>query len=283
MKLPLLRSLLHLGRFDKPIGAVLLLFPCWWGVTLVQGVHVNFTLLALFTLGAFLMRAAGCVVNDLMDRDIDRQVARTKSRPLASGEVTVPQALLFLFILCAIGLWVLVQLPIICWVMGAIAVLLALVYPLAKRVLPFPQLILGLTFNMGIPIGVAAVSPQWAQPVVLWTYLAAIVWTIAYDTIYALQDIADDCRLGVGSTAVLFGNRVIPIVGLSYGIMHGLLGLVLYKMDSGPLGYLLILSSLGYILMKLRGLDRTNVDDSRRFFIANQTVGALVFLGLMLR
>ena len=149
-------ALLRLGRFNSPIGAFLLLFPCWWGVALVQGIYINFVLLTLFTLGAFVMRAAGCIINDLFDRDIDRQVARTKNRPLASGEVTVIQALMFLTVLCTMGVFILLQLPVGCWILGLVAAGLALVYPLTKRFLSFPQLILGLTFNMGVPIGVAA-------------------------------------------------------------------------------------------------------------------------------
>ena len=229
------------------------------------------------------MRAAGCVVNDLFDRDIDRQVVRTRNRPLASGEVTVLQALFFLSVLCLIGLAVLLRLPVICWILGIVAAGLALAYPLAKRYISFPQLILGGTFNMGVLVGAAAVSPQWLEPVTIWLYLAAILWTIAYDTIYALQDIVDDKKLRVGSTAVLFGRHVIPLVGLSYGVMHVLLGVVLFQMDSGPIGYILLLSSLIYVVVKLRLLNQDDLEACRQFFIANQMVGAFVFLALMLR
>lgn len=274
---------LRLGRFDKPIGAILLLFPCWWGLALVQGVYVDFTLLALFTLGAFVMRAAGCVINDLFDRDIDRQVARTKNRPIASGEVTPNQALLYLVFLCTIGLGVLLQLPIVCWILGMIAAGISAIYPLTKRVLPFPQLIFGFTFPMGVLIGVAAVTPHWMEPVVLWTFLATVLWSIAYDTIYALQDISDDQRLGVGSTAILFGQHVISLVGLCYGVMHSLLGIVLYQSNAGPIGYLLLLSAFIYIMIKLMRLNQNDIEDCRQFFIANQAIGALIFLALMLR
>jgi 4-hydroxybenzoate polyprenyl transferase len=276
-------ALWRLGRFDKPIGAVLLLFPCWWGVALVQGVHLNFRLLGLFTLGAFVMRAAGCVINDFWDRDIDRQVARTTQRPLASGEVTLLQAFLFAFGLCLIGLYVLLQLPPTCWGLSIVAVLLAVAYPLSKRYLSFPQLILGMTYSMGVPIGIAAATPQWKEPVVFLTYLAAIFWTLAYDTIYALQDVQDDRHLKVGSMAVLLGEKTVQFVAFFYCMLHFLLSIVLYQMESSPVGYGLLGISLIYIGVKLFKLKADSQEDCRRFFVANQYVGALVFLSLMFR
>lgn len=279
----LFSSLLRLGRFDKPIGITLLLFPCWWGITLESGIAFDWTLLILFTIGAAVMRAAGCVVNDIFDRNVDAHVARTKARPLASQEISLSTALAFLAFLLVCGALVLIQLPYRCWYLGLLAAFLATIYPLAKRFTPFPQLILGITFNFGVLIGAAAVTPHWLHETTLLVYGAAILWTLAYDTIYALQDIKDDLQLGIGSTAILFGRHVRKIAGACYVIMHLLLVIVLFlSISSFPfIGYGLLLFSLTYILYRLYHLDMQNPEDCRDFFISNQWVGMLVFLSLL--
>lgn len=276
-------SLFHLGRFDKPIGAILLLLPCLWGLALVQGLFIDWSLVILFTLGAFVMRAAGCIVNDLFDRDIDRQVQRTRLRPLAAGSVTVFQAMLFLGVLCGIGLMILLCLPLVCWILGGIAAVLSILYPLAKRYTPCPQVILGITFNMGVPIAAAAVTSQWTESVVWLTYGAAVFWTISYDTIYALQDRVDDLKLNVGSTAILFGSHVLFAVGLLYTIMHIILGIVFYQLGSGPIGYGILGLTYFFTMYKLYFLDIENPEACRSFFVGNEMIGSLIFLGLLLR
>lgn len=279
----LLKNFFDLGRFDKPTGAILLLLPCLWGLSLVQGLFFNWTHVLIFTIGAFTMRAAGCVINDYFDQQIDRQVQRTQSRPLATKLISNKQAFIFLGLLCLFGFSFLIQLPTDCWYLSFFAAFLAVIYPLAKRYTPFPQVVLGLTFNLGIPIGAASATSEWSHPSVWLTYTAAILWTIAYDTIYALQDITDDIRLNVGSTAVLFGNSVMISVGICYFLMHIILFFVLNQLKSGPTGYTLIFFSFYYTLYNLIKLDKNNPENCRDFFVKNNIIGSIIWLSLTLR
>lgn len=280
----IISPLLRLGRFDKPIGITLLLFPCWWGVALESGLAFDGNLLFLFAFGATIMRAAGCIINDIFDMDVDAQVVRTKDRPLACKEVSIKTAILFLMGLLFFGLLVLIQLPYRCWVLGLLATCLATLYPLAKRVTSCPQLVLGITFNFGVLVGAAAVTPDWIHGTTFMVYGAAILWTLAYDTIYALQDINDDKKLGIGSTALLFGTYIKEIVGLCYIVMHGLLLTVIFlshQTPLSPIGYGLLSLSLTFSLYRLYNLNLNNTSHCREFFISNQWIGMLVFLSLL--
>jgi 4-hydroxybenzoate polyprenyltransferase len=240
-----LRPYAHLSRMDKPIGTWLLLWPCYWSTAMAAGVNVphnvdvNSTttsstssiiidkttalttnnlslfdilpdpkLLGLFTIGAFVMRGAGCTINDLWDRDLDRQVERTKTRPLASGTVTQTQAISWLAIQLSVGLSVLLCLPHTqyCFIWGAASLPLVVAYPLMKRIFDYPQLVLGLCFNWGAIMGWAAVHGSIDYNVILPLYLSGVTWTIGYDTLYAHQDKKDDTKLGLKSTAITFGR-----------------------------------------------------------------------------
>ena len=201
---------LRLARFDRPIGAWLLLFPTWWSQALAE-VSIgqpfpNLWYLLLFWLGAFIMRGAGCTYNDIVDRDYDARVARTAARPIPSGQVSVTQAYVFLAVLCAAGLLVLIQFNAFTIALGASSLLLIAVYPFAKRFTYWPQLVLGLTFKWGALVGWAAVtgSLSWAAFAL---YAGSVLWTIGYDTIYAHQDKEDDALVGLKSTALRFGRR----------------------------------------------------------------------------
>ena len=187
-----------LGRWDRPIGTWLLLWPCLWSTSLAAtaGTMPDASLCALFGLGAFAMRGAGCTVNDLWDRDIDRQVERTRLRPLASGAIGVPQALGFLGAQCTVGLGVLLALPPYAVGLSFVSVPLVGLYPLAKRVTNWPQAVLGLTFNWGALVGWAAVHGACDWSVVLPLYAGGFWWTLLYDTIYAHQDKRDDAKVG---------------------------------------------------------------------------------------
>ncbi|MEM9988493.1 MAG: 4-hydroxybenzoate octaprenyltransferase, partial [Pseudomonadota bacterium] len=202
------RPYLQIMRVDKPVGTWLLFLPCVWGVLIARpdGTHAKevYTLLGLFLLGAFVMRSAGCVYNDIVDRDIDAKVSRTASRPLASGELGLRQACGLLVILCLGGLWVLVQLHPLAIGIGLGSLLLVAAYPFMKRITWWPQAWLGITFNWGVLVGAAAVSGGLSLPVFLY-YLAGIAWTLGYDTIYAHQDREDDALIGVKSSARRLG------------------------------------------------------------------------------
>ncbi len=212
------RAYALLARADRPIGAWLLFLPGLWGILLARpapGMALRLAL--LFAVGSVVMRAAGCVVNDLWDRDIDRRVARTAGRPLASGALRPRDALVFLACLLTIGLGVLLQLPPLAQALGAASLVLVGLYPLAKRITWWPQLVMGFTFGFGAPLGYAAAASRidtaWAV-----LYAAAILWDLGFDTIYAHQDREDDALAGVKSTARLFGERTRPFLAACYGL-----------------------------------------------------------------
>jgi len=208
---PSLRPYAHLARLDKPIGTFLLLHPCLWSTALATtplGCTPDLSLCALFGLGSFLMRGAGCTINDMWDSNYDRNVERTKSRPLASGELTYPQAWTFLALQLSAGLGVLLSLPHLeqCFVWGVASLPLVATYPLMKRYTNYPQLALGMTFNWGAIMGWVAVRGDVDWSVVAPLYASGVAWTLVYDTLYAHQDKKDDVKLGLKSTALTFGE-----------------------------------------------------------------------------
>jgi 4-hydroxybenzoate polyprenyltransferase len=211
-----IRPYLVLARLDRPAGIWLLFLPGAWGILLGRAsVTETLRLLALFAVGAAVMRAAGCVVNDLWDRDLDRRVRRTAARPLASGQLRVKQALVFLLALLLAGLCVLLQLNPLAQLIGASSLLLVALYPAAKRVTWWPQLVMGFTFGMGAPVGYAAAAGRIDAAFVA-IYAAAIFWDLGFDTIYGFQDIEDDAVVGVKSTSRRFSHMPRLFVGSAY-------------------------------------------------------------------
>jgi 4-hydroxybenzoate polyprenyltransferase len=206
----------RLARLDRPIGTWLLLFPGWWGIALAGPRWPDPVLLALFALGAVVMRGAGCTLNDIADRDYDGQVARTRLRPIPSGRVSVRQAVIFMVAQLAIGAAILVSLNRASLLLGVAVLALIGTYPYMKRITYWPQLFLGFNFNWGVLIGWTAVTGSLAWPPVL-LYLGGICWTLGYDTIYAHQDKEDDARIGVKSSALALGERTRPFLFLFYG------------------------------------------------------------------
>ncbi|MBV8914680.1 MAG: 4-hydroxybenzoate octaprenyltransferase [Acetobacteraceae bacterium] len=205
-----------LARLDRPIGAWLLFLPGLWSILLARlELGETLRLIALFAVGALVMRGAGCVVNDMWDRDMDRRVTRTAGRPLASGELGMRQAGLFLLALLCIGLLILLQLNRVAQALGVASLLLVALYPLAKRVTWWPQAVLGITFSWGAPMGYAAATGR-LDPAALALYAAAFFWILGYDTIYAHQDREDDALVGVRSTARLFAGSTKPFLAVSY-------------------------------------------------------------------
>ncbi len=211
-KLPAkIRPYAYLARLDRPIGIWLLLLPGWWSIILASGGFWDMNshewlLMVLFGIGAIVMRAAGCVINDLWDRDLDKQVERTKSRPLASGDISVKQAIVFLAGLLTTGLIILLQMNLSTIILGIVTIPLIITYPYMKRLTWWPQAFLGITFNFGVLMGWAAVTGTVSISCLI-LYAAAICWTIGYDTIYAQQDKEDDALAGMKSTALLFGEQ----------------------------------------------------------------------------
>src|ERR1700761_1659527 len=224
------RPYLRLARFDRPIGSWLLLMPCWWSAALAAGVIHNVGQLpltiALFFVGAFVMRGAGCTWNDITDRDLDALVERTRSRPIPAGQVSVPQAAVFLVVQALVGLAVLVQFNRFAVATGIASLAIVAVYPFMKRITWWPQIVLGLAFSWGALMGFAVVLGRIGLPGVF-LYVGSIAWVIGYDTIYAHQDAEDDALIGVKSTALLFAARTRQALLVFYTLAVGLIGTAL--------------------------------------------------------
>jgi len=275
---------LELMRLEKPIGTWLLLWPCFWS-TALQPLHTlpDFKLMALFGVGAVVMRGAGCTINDLWDRDFDGKVYRTKNRPIVSGRVTVPKAVAFLGAQLGVGLGVLLQLPTYCWGVAMASMPLVIGYPLAKRAFPFPQLVLGMTFNWGAFVGYAAVHQSLHWSAILPMYAAGVAWTLVYDTIYAHQDKDDDSKLGLQSTALTFGQYNYPIMASLSAITVGGLALCGYNAGLGAPYYLVsVAGAATHLAWQLGTVDLNNRASCMAKFVSNKWLGFLVFLGLVL-
>jgi 4-hydroxybenzoate polyprenyltransferase len=272
----------HLARLDRPIGCWLLFLPGLWSIMLAQAPGWrSLWLIALFALGSVLMRAAGCVVNDMWDRKMDRRVTRTAGRPLASGAVRMRGAALFLAVLLALSLLILLQLDRTAQWLGVASLLLVVSYPLAKRVTWWPQLMLGFTFGWGAPMGYAAAGgASWPAAIVL--YAAAIAWILGYDTIYAHQDREDDALVGVRSTARLFADRTRPFLVGCYGAM--LLLLVVAGLLAGLHTdfYPALLMPAGLLAWQILRLDVDKPARCLALFRLNRETGLAVALAILL-
>jgi len=271
-----------LARADRPIGFWLLFLPGLWSITLAaRDVATGVWLVALFLAGSVVMRAAGCVVNDMWDRDLDRLVSRTAGRPLASGALRLRQAAWFLAALLAAGLVILLQLNGLAQALGVGSLVLVALYPLAKRVTWWPQLMLGLTFGWGAPMGFAAASGTLTIAAGL-LYGAAIVWILGYDTIYAHQDREDDALVGVRSTARLFASRSRPFIGACYAATVALL-LAAGAMAGLGWGFFAAMTlPAGLLAWQVVRLDVDDPAGCLRLFKANREVGLAVGLALVL-
>ena len=272
---------LLLARVDRPIGVWLLFLPGLWGILLARAAWPEtLRLIVLFGVGAVVMRAAGCVVNDLWDRDIDRRVARTAGRPLASGAIKPRQALVFLAVLLLCGLAVLLSLNRLAQVLGVASLVLVALYPLAKRVTWWPQLAMGFTFGFGAPMGYAAASGRvdlsWAL-----LYAAAIFWDLGFDTIYAHQDREDDALLGVGSTALLFGERTRPFLAACYAAAVVLFSAAAWSAGLGLWFWLLLLLPAGLLARQVVTLDIHDPERCLMLFRANREVGLAFALAIL--
>ena len=209
--------LINLARLDNPIGIFLLLFPCLLGITIASD-QINLEISTLFTLGAITMRSAGCIINDIVDRNLDKKTVRTKDRPLANEQLTLKEAYYFLLFLLIIGLLILIKLNQIVIILGLAIIPLIVLYPYMKRITYFPQLFLGIIFNWGVLMGYASIKNT-LDPEIFFLYAACIFWTIGYDTIYAHQDKKTDVKIGIKSTAILFGKKTKLCLCMLYLLM----------------------------------------------------------------
>ncbi len=279
-----LRPYARLARFDRPAGMWLLFWPCGWGLAAGGGLRATaaggglvsrWWLLPLFLVGAVAMRGAGCVYNDIVDRDLDRSVARTRDRPVASGAVSARAAWGWLVALALCALPVLLALrPLAAGIaLGSLALVAA--YPFMKRITWWPQAWLGLTFNWGVPVAWSAVAdPSWAMVLL---YAAGVAWTLGYDTIYALQDIEDDALAGIKSSARALGAQARAGVALFYAAMVALLAAALWRVRPDALVVLAVAPAAAHVAWQVARLRRDDRAVALMLFRANRTTGLLVF------
>ncbi|MEO1168069.1 MAG: 4-hydroxybenzoate octaprenyltransferase [Pseudomonadota bacterium] len=266
-----------LARFDRPIGWWLLFWPCAWSVALAGGAAERWDLLLWFLLGAIAMRGAGCTYNDIVDRDLDRKVERTRSRPLASGRVSLRSAWIWLVLQCLIGLVVLLQLRWEAQLVALGSIVLVAAYPFMKRITWWPQAWLGLVFSWGVPVGWVAITGE-AVPAMLWLYAGSVFWVIGYDTIYALQDIEDDALAGVKSTARRLGALARSGVALFYILALACWCVAIWQVRPQWLGLAALAPAALHLVWQVATLRPDDGADALAKFRSNREAGLLVAL-----
>ncbi|CAH8555003.1 unnamed protein product [Heterobilharzia americana] len=279
-----LESCIELGRFGKPVGTWLLYLPCTWSIALAAppGHLPDLHMLALFGIGSVLMRSAGCTINDMWDQKYDMLVKRTKNRPLASGSLTYSQAFLFLGLQLTASLVILLQLNWYSVFLGLLSMVPVTTYPLFKRITYWPQLVLGLTLNWGVWLGYSAINGFCLFSVCTPLYLAAVCWTCTYDTIYSHQDIDDDIRIGVKSTAILFGEKTKSYLVVFHTGMTACLLTVGINASAGWVYYLGTLCTMFHIAHLIQKTDLKNPSCCWQTFKSSRTSGLLYFLTIVL-
>ena len=270
-----------LMRFDRPIGMLLLLWPTLCALCVVTHGHPPLKLAIVFILGVVIMRAAGCVINDFADRNIDKHIRRTQNRPLTTGVVSLPEAIGLFIFLCFIALSLVLLLNRLTLELAILGILLTVIYPFSKRFIHFPQLCLGVSFSWSIPMVFAA--QQGNVPAVAWLlFLPAVIWSIAYDTQYAMADREDDLKVGVKSTAILFGNYDRIIIALLQMVMLIMLSILGYYLRLNYLFYIGLLVVFGLIIYQYVLIRQREPEQCLEAFRNNNWVGFFVFLGILL-
>ncbi len=279
-----IKVFIELTRLNKPIGCMLLFWPCLWGLTLGYNFNLQtntyLKYLILFFLGSVLMRSAGCIVNDIVDKDFDKKVLRTKSRPLASGKITILNSLIYVAVLCLAALLILLQFNSLTIGLGLGSMLLAFSYPFMKRITYWPQLFLGLTFNWGIIMGWSSITNNLSiEPIIL--YLSAIFWTLGYDTIYGLQDMHDDEIIGVKSTSIKFKDNVKIFVGACYALFIFLILILSFMLEVNKYIFLISLCFISSLIYQMKIFKLQNPSSCLAAFKMNNFTGFLVFLFIL--
>lgn len=268
-----------LARFDRPIGWWLLYWPCLWGLALAGGLWSHWPLIFWLLLGAIAMRGAGCVYNDIVDRDLDRQVARTASRPLASGAVSRKAAWLWLILLALVGLIVLLQLNFNAQLLALESLLLVAAYPFMKRITWWPQAWLGLVFSWGALVGWIAVAEH-AHPAMFWLYAGTIFWVIGYDTIYAMQDREDDALVGIRSSALRLGGHIRAAVALFYLLAVIGWGMAIWSVRPQGQALVALLPVAAHLLWQVATLNKDG-NNALNLFRSNKLAGLLMALACL--
>ena len=279
-----LKIFINLTRLNKPIGIMLLFWPCSWGLAyaykLNQDLNVFLYYLLLFFLGSLLMRSAGCIFNDIIDRDFDKKVKRTKLRPIASGKISVKKSFVYVIILCLLAFLILVQFNILTIVLGLGSMLLAFSYPFMKRFTYWPQLFLGLTFNWGIIMAWTAVINDISYEIII-LYFSAIFWTLGYDTIYGVQDITDDEIIGIKSTAIKFKKNIKFFVSICYLITCLLIFLVFKDYIGINLSSIFTTMFAAILIYQVKIFSIKNPTNCLKAFKTNNFAGIFIFLSIL--
>ena len=281
-----IKIFIELTRLNKPIGFMLLFWPCIWGLTLSynfeNSLNKYFIYLIFFLLGSILMRSAGCIVNDIVDKKLDKKVYRTKNRPIASDKVSVKLAIIYTFILCVLAFLVLINFNKLTILMALLSMPLAFTYPLMKRYTYWPQLFLGITFNYGLILAWISIKNE-ISLIPITFYLGAIFWTLGYDTIYGYQDIKDDEIIGIKSTSIKFKNNPKKFIFTSYLIFFISLLLIGYFMNFKILYYLFLILPLAHLtLFQIKNLKVEEPNDCLLKFKSNNYLGLIVLFNILI-
>ena len=279
-----LKIFINLTRLNRPIGIMLLFWPCSWGLAYAYSLEPNLNqflhYLSLFFLGSVLMRSAGCIVNDIVDKDIDKKVQRTKNRPLACDSISINIALIYTATLCVLAFLILIQFNMLTIILGFASMFLAFSYPFMKRITYWPQFFLGLTFNWGIVMAWTAMTNNISTEIIV-LYLSAIFWTLGYDTIYGTQDVADDEIIGIKSTSVKFKKNIRLFVSFCYFTSSALIVFLFYdKLGLNNFTLLIIIYILS--LMYQINFKKNNPEECLKTFKINNFSGFFLFLGIFL-
>jgi len=281
-----LKLFIELTRLGKPIGYMLLFWPCAWGLTLAYDFSSNlsnyFFYLILFFLGAVLMRSAGCIVNDILDKEFDKKVSRTKDRPIASGQISVKLSIIYVLVLCFCALLVLLNFNTVTIMLALGSMPLAFTYPLMKRFTYWPQLFLGITFNFGLLLGWISINESLNILPILF-YIGAIFWTLGYDTIYGFQDIKDDEIIGLKSTSIKFKKKPFIFLLACYVILF-LMIIALGILENLNIFYYAFSLIIGYhlFLYQLKSVDLDNPMNCLKIFKSNNFLGFIVFVQILI-
>jgi len=280
-----IKLFIDLVRLKKPIGFMLLFWPCAWGLTLAYDFSSNlnnyFFYLILFFLGAVLMRSAGCIVNDILDKEFDKKVFRTKNRPIASDQISIKLAILYVLILCFLALLTLLNFNSYTIILALGSMPLAFTYPLMKRFTYWPQLFLGITFNYGLILGWTTIQNQIDLLPTLF-YLGAIFWTLGYDTIYGFQDIKDDEIIGLKSASIKFKDNAKSFIFLCYLILSISLFIIGYLINSNLFFYFFMILPISHLfLYQIYKFNPKNPDKCLEIFKSNNLLGILVFINIL--
>ena len=280
-----IQPFVQLARYDKPIGFMLLFWPCIWSLLLYSlhvGELVPVSFFILFFIGSIIMRGAGCTWNDFLDKDYDKSVKRTKDRPLASSKIKITAAIFFLIIQLFVGLLILIQFNKLTIIFGCLSLIPVFIYPLMKRITWWPQVFLGITFNWGALLGWMSVSNNFSSVYPLFLYIACIFWTIGYDTIYAHQDKDDDLLLNLKSSAIKLGENTKYAMLIFYSIFFIIFAVILLNLSNSLIIHIAILSLLVHLVSQIIYLDIDNSERCLKIFKSNNLLGIQISFFLIL-